>query len=450
MIQSFLSAITEKSTWWHPLTKGEGPPYVVLASLRALVIVGVFCWLLAAPFAPAERRLLFFLLLAFVGYSILLYFLAWKEAVTFKHLNVWVLVTDLTFATLFVRFTGGVGSDFYLAFYLLAALQAFYHGLGRGLAVALSASILYLFSSWPIPSWEAWVSGALRVAFLWLVAVSVGLLSEREQRIMQELKGLNRELQEKKESLEQAYQELEQAQQHLVQSEKLAALGTLSAGLAHEINNPIGIISSRVEVMLLEAKERELLKEVQEDLKVIGKHAARVARIAHGLLSFAKQTAWEFKSLDLNQLVEEVLLLAEKQLSKEGITLEKRLMPGLAKVLGSPNHLEQVLLNLLINAREAMPQGGKLLVETRKARDGHVQLLVADTGVGIPEEARPRLFDPFFTTKERGTGLGLSISYGIIQGHGGAIEVESEVGKGSTFLVTLPAKARVSGGKRDG
>ena len=438
MIRSFLSFIEGKPGWWHPLIKGLGPPYSVFAFLRALVIVGVFCWLFLVPLSPRERLFLLLLLSAFFGYSLLPYFLVWTEAVKFKHLNVWVLIGDLTFATLFVRFTGGVKSDFYLAFYLLAALQAFYYGLLRGLAVALSASILYLFSSWPIPSWEAWVSGALRVAFLWLVAVSLGLLSERGKLIVRELQDLNWELQEKKDNLERAYWELEQAQRHLVQSEKLAALGTLSAGLAHEINNPIGVITSRVECMLWEALERDLPQGIQEDLKVINKHAHRVAKLAQGLLSFARQPSWELQPLSLNQLIDETLLLAEKQLAKEGIKLEKRLHPDLPKVFGSANHLEQVILNLVNNAREAMPKGGRLIIGSRLGQDGQVQFLISDTGKGIPEEILPRIFDPFFTTKAGGTGLGLSISYGIVQEHGGAIEVESQVDQGSTFIVTLP------------
>lgn len=441
MVQSFLFFIEGKPGWWHPLIKGLGPPYSVFAFLRALVIVGTFGWLLLAPLSLRERFPLFLLLLAFLGYSIVLYLLIWKEVVRFKRLNIWALIGDLMFATLLVYFTGGVKSDFYLAFYLLTALQAFYYGLLRGLAVALSASILYLFSSWPIPSWEAWLSGALRVAFLWLIAVSLGLLSERGKQIM-------RELQEKKDNLERAYRELEQAQRHLVQSEKLAALGTLSAGLAHEINNPIGVIASRVECMLWEAKDVGLPREVQEDLKVIKKHAHRVAKLAQGLLSFARQSSWDFKPLNLNQLIDETLLLVEKQLAKEGIHVEKRLHPDLPKVYGSANHLEQVLINLITNAREAMPKGGKLLIESRLGQDSQVQFLISDTGKGIPEEVLPRIFDPFFTTKAGGTGLGLSISYGIVQEHRGTIEVESRVDQGSTFIVTLPAK-EASKGKDD-
>ncbi len=435
-------------SWPRSLKRRLGPTFLGFAFLRALITLGAFGWLLFAPLPSLERQAGLLLLLLFFVYSLLLYILLlqWPGI---KRWNLLVLGLDLGFAFFLVRWTGGIGSEFSLGFYLITALQAFHYGLVRGVGVALVSSLLYLGSVWPLLEASHWADYVLRTSFLWLIAISLGLLSEREWHKRQAMEELNRELKARGEQLERAYQELKGAQEHLIRSEKLAALGTLSAGLAHEINNPIGIISSRVELMLLEAKERALPKQVQEDLKVIGKHAARVARIAHGLLSFAKQASWEFIPLDLNQLVEEVLLLTEKQLSKERITLEKRLSPGLPKILGSPNHLEQVLLNLLTNAREAMPQGGRLVVESRKGQDGYVQLLVTDTGVGIPEEARPRIFDPFFTTKKKGTGLGLSISYGIIQGHGGTIEVDSQVGKGSTFIVTLPSAKGASRGKRN-
>jgi signal transduction histidine kinase len=235
-------------------------------------------------------------------------------------------------------------------------------------------------------------------------------------------------------------EETERQREVLHQQEKLAALGTLSAGLAHEINNPIGIIASRVECMLLEAEEQRLSETVRGDLQVIAKHADRVARITQGLLSLSRQQAWRLVPLDLNSVVEEALILAEKQLAREGVVLERDLAPWLPAVLGSPNHLEQVILNLLTNAREAMPEGGRLRVATR--RDGpSVEVEVTDTGRGIPAEHLSRIFDPFFTTKEKGTGLGLAISYGIVREHGGTLAVRSREGAGTTFLVTIPAAA---------
>jgi PAS domain S-box-containing protein len=251
------------------------------------------------------------------------------------------------------------------------------------------------------------------------------------------------------------------------QSEKMAAVGTLAAGIAHEINNPIGIITSRVELMLMEAHERSLKREVIKDLRVLEKHAGRVAKITQGLLSFSRQAPWKLTSVDVNQVVEEALLLVEKQLAKERIALKQDLARDLPKIQGSPNHLEQVIVNLLTNAREAMPRGGVLRVSTtvhrpsltddrmEEDRDGHrtsaspvvpssviehdmVEIQISDTGLGIPPEILPRIFDPFFTTKEQGSGLGLSITYGIVREHGGTITVDSRPGEGSSFIIQVP------------
>src|ERR1700675_1323231 len=154
------------------------------------------------------------------------------------------------------------------------------------------------------------------------------------------------------------------------QAEKLSALGTLSAGLAHEINNPLGVISSRVEVVLMEAEEMNIPKQLIDDLKVINKHAQRAARVTQGLLSFSRPAAGRLVPLDPNAVVEETLLLIEKQLEKERIILERRLTPDLPKVVGNGWQLGEVLLNLLTNAREAMAAGGRIRVESRLRPDG--------------------------------------------------------------------------------
>ena len=226
------------------------------------------------------------------------------------------------------------------------------------------------------------------------------------------------------------------------QSEKLAGLGTLAAGIAHEINNPIGIISSRIEIMLLDAESDPLPAEVMEDLRVLHRHAQRVARIAHGLLSFARQAPGEGTRapVDLNTLVEDTLFLIEKQVVKGGIAVTRMLDPGLPPVWGDSNALQQVLMNLLTNARDALGAGGEINIETGIA-PGEVEavkLVVRDTGAGIPPDVLPRIFDPFFTTKPSGTGLGLSVSYGIVRDHKGTLEVESRPGSGTTFILTLP------------
>ncbi len=225
------------------------------------------------------------------------------------------------------------------------------------------------------------------------------------------------------------------------QAERLAALGRLAAGIAHEVNNPIGIISSRIEIMLLDAENSPLLGRMTDDLKVLHRHAQRVVRIAQGLLSFARESSHELGPVDLNHLVEETLLLVEKESGKIGITIRRALTPDLPAILGDANALEQVVLNLLTNARDALGTDGVITLETDlvPGRPGTVRLIVRDTGPGIPPELLPRIFEPFFTTKREGTGLGLSISYGIVREHKGTIDVESLPGQGTTFILTFPA-----------
>lgn len=226
------------------------------------------------------------------------------------------------------------------------------------------------------------------------------------------------------------------------QADKLAALGTLSAGIAHEINNPIGIITSRVEVMMLEAEEEGLPAEVRKDLEVILRHARRVAAITQGLLSFARQSSGTRSPVNLNQVAAEIVQLARKDMSRARVEVTMKLDETMPAIVADANAIGQVLLNLLTNARSAMPEGGEITIETNYLdATRSVRVTVRDTGSGIPPEVVPKIFDPFFTTKPEGTGLGLSISHGIVHDHHGTLEVRSEVGHGSTFTLTLPLDA---------
>ncbi len=220
-------------------------------------------------------------------------------------------------------------------------------------------------------------------------------------------------------------------------SEKLVALGTLAAGLAHELNNPVGIISSRIELMLLEGGG--LPDDVRGDLEVLHRHAQRVARLAQRLLSFSRQSSGERALLSVNAIVDDTLLLVAKQLTKGGVDLHVELEPDLPAVEGDANALQQVLVNLVTNARDAMAGRGEIHIRTRAiGRRKQVELCVSDTGPGILPEQAARIFDAFYTTKPSGTGLGLSISEGIVREHGGTISVQSAPGHGAAFVITLP------------
>jgi len=224
-------------------------------------------------------------------------------------------------------------------------------------------------------------------------------------------------------------------------SEKLVTLGTIAAGIAHELNNPIGIISSRIELMLADAESRKLPAEVEEDLHVLHRNALRVSKTAQGLLTLARQRPKQRKRIDLNAEIEETLLLVGKQMTKDEIQVDTVLDRTLPPIVGDPVALQEVLLNLLMNAREAMSGGGTVRIETDRmpGRPDWIRLAVADTGCGVAPEAITKLFDPFYTNKASGTGLGLWISKRVVRDHRGTIEVQSEPGRGATFIVTLPS-----------
>jgi two-component system, cell cycle sensor histidine kinase and response regulator CckA len=241
-------------------------------------------------------------------------------------------------------------------------------------------------------------------------------------------------------------EELTRQREVLYQSEKLTALGRLVAGVAHEMNNPLSIMSSRIELMLTDAADQPLPPQLVEDLKVLHRNTLRVAGVAQALRSFARQSTGTRDPVDLNAVVEETLLLAGKPMATDNIQVTTTLDPALPPLLGDANALQQVLLNLLTNAREAMTGGGTIWIETGPSpeRPGWIRLVVADTGPGIAETDLPHLFEPFYTTKLAGTGLGLAVSYGIVQAHQGTIDVRSTPGHGATFTLAFPALERAA------
>ena len=230
--------------------------------------------------------------------------------------------------------------------------------------------------------------------------------------------------------------EMKKINAQLFRSEKLASLGKLAAGVAHEINNPLtGILTNSS--LLLEDMDKDDPK--YEDVEVMVKETIRCREIVKRLLDFARQTRPQKRLASINSLIDNIILLVRNQTSFRNILIEKDLEGDLPDIFVDPDQVQQVFVNIILNAAEAMTKGGSLTIRTMHSQDGgFIIITFADTGPGITEEVRERIFDPFYTTKEHGTGLGLSISYGIIEQHGGTISVDSTIGKGSTFTISLP------------
>jgi signal transduction histidine kinase len=241
--------------------------------------------------------------------------------------------------------------------------------------------------------------------------------------------------------------ETEQLRQQLLQAQRLSSVGALASSVAHEFNNILTTIINYAKMAQRPSMEDAVRHQC---LDKILKGGQRAATIIHSMLGFARNNATQKQKTDILGLVEEVLILTDKDLSKHRVQVEKR-YEGRPEAWVVPGQLEQVLLNLVINARQAMPRGGRLRIEVREnPRTQMVEIKVADSGVGIPVERMQYIFEPFYTTKEPdehgsgGTGLGLSVCRQIIEQHNGRIRVESVVGRGSTFTVKIPLKAEES------
>jgi len=223
----------------------------------------------------------------------------------------------------------------------------------------------------------------------------------------------------------------------LVQAEKLSSIGLLAAGVAHEVNTPLAVITSNAQLLM---REMDAADPRTRTLEKITKQAFRASEIANNLLKFSRVGGSEYSDLDLNRVISETLSLVEPMLKAAKISVNSQLGPALPTVFGNAGKLQQVFMNLIMNARDAMPRGGELTIGT-EAENSSVHVEVTDNGVGIPADQLHKIFDPFFTTKatSRGTGLGLAVTYGIIREHSGSIQVDSVVGRGTTFRLELPA-----------
>jgi signal transduction histidine kinase len=526
------------------------------ALLRLLVMAGGFIWLGMASIPMPQRAFLLYDFLFFLSYSALLYFFILHFPQHLRKLYLTALLLDLIFLYWLVRYTGGLQSDFILAFFLLIALHSFYFGLRLGLLVVTASSFVYLlagqFDFAALPAAQL----GLRLTFFLLVAVSMAMLSRKEQSDRTRIEKLNAELEQRRFELQTekekltkiiggidaglclvdrgthlvwvnnvveswfgpferlrgvmcaqalwgndglcmkcptvksfrdgtvAQAELERTtssgqrkfyrltsapirnergevinvleliqdvteekalQAQVAQSGKLAAIGELASGIAHEINNPLSSIAVCVEdlsEMLGNGKldEAPAKADFHECIQSIKNDISRCKRITTGLLNFSRHKEPQFEPAEVNQVLRNTALFTRHQAEQLHLEIKFELSPELPLVMAEADELAQVFLNVLINAMDFSPAGKSIEVFTEKHGQSEIAIRIVDHGAGIPWVNLPKIFSPFFTTKPpgQGTGLGLPISQRIIKRHGGRIEVQSIVGKGTTVTIILP------------
>ena len=319
-------------------------------------------------------------------------------------------------------------------YYIPIILAAFWYGPLGGLAAAMLTSVLYAYHihrDWShIPSYSF---NQYAEIFLYnVIGLLIGFLSIRERRHRENLEKTSRKLAD-------AYERLHAAFEQLRRSDRLASLGQLSAGIAHEIRNPLGSIKGSIEILQSEIPPAH---PKHEFVRIIQEETARLNAIVAGFLQFARPPQPAMEPAVLNDLILSTLVLIQREAERSGVEIRRHLDPGLPEVQVDRDQIRQVLLNITLNGVQAMSDGGVLEIKSGIDQGTKVWVDVSDTGPGIKDEDLERVFDPFFTTKPQGTGLGLAISFQLATNNGGTILVRKNPDRGVTFRIELPVAQR--------
>ncbi|MCL4781865.1 MAG: hypothetical protein KJZ70_02410 [Bryobacterales bacterium] len=348
----------------------------------------------------------------------------WRVWMTNNHWPEWGGYTAIAIAMALIAWLNWIGGGLFASFYgILVTLVALRYGWLGGLLAAILSAVLLLIGETPA------LETAVDAGSLITVGVSVGLLTAREQRRKRHYKNLA-------EKLGNVYEKVQANFEGMKRAERLSALGQLSAGLAHEIRNPLASISGAAAIL---RRSQGLEPKQAKCIDIIASECNRLDGLLTNFLNFARPRPPRFQKVDLLPVLENVLALAGHGIRGKQVNLANRMEVGLPSVECDPEQLEQVLLNLMINAIEASPDGD--MVELGAAYSGDkITIDVVDHGHGVAAAHVDRLFDPFFTTKEHGTGLGLPVAHQIMTQMGGSLLARKNSGPGMTFRVVLPSK----------
>ncbi|HHN65644.1 MAG TPA: sensor histidine kinase [Nitrospirae bacterium] len=401
--------------------------------LRIIALIGGYGWLIFADIPSSVAERFSYILVYFIIYCLFLYALLFWLFKKKQVIYVFSLFLDLSFLYLLITNTGGFNSSYFVGFYLLTVLHSFYFGYKFGIFVATLSTIVYALAG--RASFESihWTELSLRISFLYLLAIPVGILSDRLRYDKERIETLNRELL-------RSMEEAKKLQNKLIQSEKLSALGKMTADVAHEIRNPLSAIGGFAK--RLKKRLSSGTKEM-DYAEIIVEEVGRLERILKDVLNFSREARYHLRYTNINNVVRDSVKYFQDMMKERSIVLEEELADELPEILVDRDQVIQVFNNLITNAIDAMPEGGTLTISTRTDTEHNVSFVVVDivdTGHGIPEEKIDRVFEPFFTTKEigHGTGLGLSICKKIMDEHRGRIKVCSIKGTGTSFSLYFP------------
>jgi signal transduction histidine kinase len=409
----------------------------VFAVLLAVVMVGGLATLGLVPLRPRYRIDLYSLVVWFGAYKLGVFALVTVNPRNTRAVFLCALGVDLLLVFWLLCLTGAAESLFYLLFFPLVAVNAYYFGPWVGLGAALVAGMLYTLSAWLIPPWVGWTPGILLATMFGLPAVTLGLVAERERRARTEVDRLNVEL-------TGTLSRLQATQQELLVAERMATVGRLSLRVAHEVRNPISAIELNAEILqdIVRGHAEPDSEEASALVASIRDQVKTLDALTEEYLTFARFPRPHFEEESVNSLVEEVAEFVRPLATRQGLTVDVETDAQVPLMDVDRGLLRQALINLVKNGMEALSRGGRLTLSSRL--DGEVvELSVADTGPGISEEIARRLFEPFFTTKPQGSGLGLSIATQITEEHGGTIHWSNRPGGGAVFTIRLPLKRPV-------
>ncbi|MFQ5898323.1 MAG: PAS domain-containing sensor histidine kinase [Candidatus Methylomirabilia bacterium] len=425
---------------WNALFQVLGSDERVFAVVLALAMVGGLVAIhFHEPLGLVSLGLsyqidLVWLVVLFIAYKVGVFALVAVKPQATRGIFLGALGVDLLCVFVLVWGTGGVKSLFYLLFFPLVAVNAYYFGPWVGLGAALLAGGLYALAAFLATPWVGWTPAAVVTALVGLPAFALGHVAERERRARSEVERLNLEV-------TGTLDRLKAAQEELIQAERMATVGRLSLKVAHEVRNPISAIELNAEILedIVRAQPGPEMGEASSLVGAIREQVTALGGLTEEYLTFARFPRPNFEEEWVNDVVEEMAEFVRPLATRQGTSLRVICEPAIPLLPLDRALVRQTVLNLVKNGLEALSGGGELTVRTRLVDDA-VEIAVSDSGPGISDEVGRRLFEPFFTTKPEGSGLGLSIARQIVEDHGGEIRWTSQPGSGSTFTIYLPVK----------